>query len=273
MAGLFGWGLYALIALNIQIASKSATEAAKTQEVVVEGERLPDVDEPPPEGIKKQGNTLAVAQVDDQSRIFQRCVKFVPSDTLRNIVDGRPNSAPHEYSLDRFIRLNATCYPSAQNPAPEEPGYSFCRAVTGNDRLPICRVYYDRGAIIAGALAAFAPDAGLAPSDVADRAVQRRLDEREAKRLALALPADRVRMQIAECLVMSQPIETTRLVRAHENPELQVQYVYRILDRGKVCLGGISPIRIEPLYFRYVMTEAFYRWVVAARNVDTLIPS
>ncbi len=258
--------------LASSVASAQASSSGGQQEVVVEGERLPDLKAPPPPGIKKQGNTLAVAQVDDQSQIFQRCVKFMPSESLRNIVDGQPNSPQHEFSLDRFIRVNVACYPSAQQPAPQEPGYSYCRAVIGNDRLPICRSYYDRGAIIAGALAHFAPDAILTQSDVANREVQKRLDEREAKRLALALPADKARMQIAECLVMSQPEDTTRLVRAHDTPALQVQYVYRILDRGKVCLGGITPIRIEPLYFRYVLSEAFYRWVVAAKGVDTLIP-
>lgn len=250
-------------------------QAQQTQgrDVVVEGERLPDLKAPPPPGIQRQGNTLAVAQIDDQSRIFQRCVKFVPSDTLRKVVDGRPNSPEHEYSLDRFIRINSACYPGAQQPPPESSGYSYCRAVTGNDRLPICRSHYDRGAIIEGALAHFAPNATLTVNDVADKTVQRRLDQSEATRLALALPADKVRMQIAECLVMSQPERVTKMFQARDTPALQVQYVYRILDHGKVCLGGIKPVRIEPLYFRYVLTEAFYRWVVAARNVNTLIPA
>lgn len=257
------------------ISSGSAAHPLQTtgQEVVVEGERLPDLNAPPPPGIKKTGNTIVVGQVDDHSQIFQRCVKFVPSDALRGVVDGQPNSPKHEYSLDRFIRMNVACYPGAQQPPPESPGYSYCRAVIGNDRLPICRNVYDRGAIIAGALAHFAPDAALTQSDVADKAVQNRLDQREAIRLALALPADKARMQIAECLVMSQPETVTKLFQARDTPALQVQYVYRILDRGKVCLGGIKPIRIEPLYFRYVLTEAFYRWVLAARNIDTVIPA
>ncbi|MCT8001931.1 hypothetical protein NZL82_08545 [Sphingomonas sanguinis] len=266
---------FTLVVTLILMSGASIVHAqhAAGQEVVVEGERLPDEKAPPPPGIKKQGNTLAVAQVDDQSKIFQRCVKFTPTDTLRQVVDGRPNSPQHEYSLDRFIRINVACYPGAQQPPPESPGYSYCRAVIGNDRLPICRSYYDRGAIIEGAVAHFAPDATLTMAEVADKEVQKRLDAREATRLALALPADKARMQIAECLVMSQPEQVTKMFQARDTPALQVQYVYRIMDRGKVCLGGIKSARVEPLYFRYVLTEAFYRWVVAARNVDTLIPA
>lgn len=266
---------FALVAMGLLTSGASIAQVqhATGQEVVVEGERLPDTKTPPPPGIKRQGNTLAVAQIDDQSRMFQRCVKFVPSDTLREVVDGRPNSPQHEFSLDRFIRINVACYPGAQQPPPEVPGYSYCRSVIGNDRLPICRSYYDRGAIIEGAVAHFAPDATLTVKDVADKDVQKRLDTREATRLALALPADKVRMQIAECLVMSQPELVTKMFQARKTPALQVQYVYRIMDRGKICLGGVKPARVEPLYFRYVLTEAFYRWVLAARNVDTLIPA
>ncbi len=62
------------------------------------------------------------------------------------------------------------------------------------------------------------------------------------------------------------------MVRAHGHPALQTQYVYRILDQGRHCLGRQGPIEVEPLYFRYALTDAFYRWVVAARGVDTLLP-
>ena len=275
--GSMEWGLVAVMMAAVPsigaVQDHDRPTPVQGREVVVEAERLPPTNAPPPPGIAIQPDRLTNRILDEKAQMFVRCARFFPVKLLHRVIDGKPNSPGPLFAMDGFIRANMACWPDLpRSPIPAPPDLASCWPATTSMGLPVCRSVYDRGAVLEEAIARFAPDAELTTRQVDDPAVQARLEAMEANRLSLAYPDERLRARALQCLVRSEPENTTRMVRAHGHPALQTQYVYRILDQGRHCLGRQGAIEVEPLYFRYALTDAFYRWVVAARGVDTLLP-
>lgn len=274
---LSAWSICVLTLTNLSaVAQNSPATAPKEQnrEIVVEADRLPPRKAPPPPGITIQSDRQVNRVLDEKAQMFVRCAPFFPPKILRRVIDGQPNTPKALLAMDSFIRANMACWPDLPAaPTPPPPTLASCwQAYTVAD-IPVCRSNYDRGAILEAAIMRFAPDAKLTVQDVDDLAVMARLKVSEEIRLQHAYSDERVRAHVAQCLARSEPDETTRLVHAHGDALLQTQYVYRILDHAKHCLGNPERVEVEPLYFRYVLIDAFYRWVVAARHVDTLFPT
>ena len=108
--------------------------------------------------------------------------------------------------------------------------------------------------------------------DTGDPAVRQRHDARERPRNRLRLPGERTAFSVASCLVREQPVLATRLVRAPAGEPLERGLIQAMLIDGRVCLGRIKRLTIDPATFRVYTVDAFYRWLVAARGVETLIP-
>jgi hypothetical protein len=277
-AGRWGWRI-AIISL---VASTNPAEAQDRdtpkgslgRDVVVQGDRLPSIKAPPPPGITVESDRIVNRTLDEKAQMFIRCAPFFPPKILRRAIDGPLNRPTTLLAMDSFIRANQACWPDMPSPPlPPPPSLASCWQVYTVTGLPVCRSNYDRGALLEAAIARFAPDAALTAPEVDDPIAIARLEAREKARLLFAYSDEKIRAQATQCLVRAEPDETTRMVHAHGDAALQTQYVYRILERAKHCLGNPERINVEPLYFRYVLTDAFYRWVVAVRGVDSLLPA
>jgi len=244
-------------------------KAAQSGEVVVQGNK--DREAPPPPGINTIVNGNSFAVVNQKSAQFAKCATNVSFETLGPLIDGDMNSPAQTFALDRIIRNNAGCYadlPYASRP----PQLGECNAVGVFD-VTICRNMYDRGALMEAAIARFAPDATLSAAEVNDPAVQQRLNLREAGRNAKRIPSDRFLFQVGICMTRLQPELATRIVQAHGDDALQNALTMKVLDGARPCIGGAKKVKMEPTQLRYYLIDAFYRWVVAARDVGTLLQS
>ena len=183
-------------------------------------------------------------------------------------------------ALDHIIRSHAACYPQYSRPPPLPPALGDChpRRVedTFDDAFPpllTCAALYDRGALLGAAIERYAPDFSLDRSDVTDAAVQARLDAREIPRNRLRLDSDGFYFRVAICMVRLQPGLATALVRNYGDPQFQAEIGQLILVRAKACLGNPKRIKVEPRQFAIYITDAAYRWEVAARGAESLLPA
>ncbi len=244
-------------------------KAGEPADVVVQGNN--DRKAPPPPGINKIITGQSFAMVGSRSAAFAKCAKNIDAQMLGPLIDGEMNSAPQTYALDRIIRANASCYsdlPFASAP----PQLGECNPVAQLD-IVTCRNLYDRGALLEEAMARYAPDATLTEAEVNNPAVQQRLNMREAGRNARRIPTDRLLFQIGICMTRLRPDLVTRMVQAHGDSALQERLTLMVLDQTRPCVGNAKKVTMEPVQLRYYLDDAFYRWVVAARDVGTLLQS
>lgn len=249
--------------------AQAIEKTGQSGEVVVQGSN--DRNAPPPPGINKVITGQSFAIVADRSARFAKCAKNLDAKMLGPLIDGDMNSAPQTYALDRIIRANSGCYsdlPFASAP----PQLGECNPVAQQD-IVTCRNLYDRGALLEEAMARYAPDATLSEADVNNPAIQQRLNMREAGRNARRIPSDRLLFQIGICMTRLRPDLVTRMVQAHGNPALQERLTLMVLDQARPCVGNAKKVTMEPIQLRYYLDDAFYRWVVAARDVGTLLES
>lgn len=64
----------------------------------------------------------------------------------------------------------------------------------------------------------------------------------------------------------------TRLFHAEQGSDLVRGLEQAMLVNLPECLEGVKKLSVEPTNMRLYLLDAFYRWVLAARNVPTLIP-
>lgn len=244
-------------------------KSAPPGEVVVKGNN--DRKAPPPPGVNTIVNGNAFAAVNQKSSQFAKCATNVDPQALGPLIDGEMNSPAQTYALDRIIRNNLGCYPDLPF-GTHPPELGECNAIGVFDVL-VCRNLYDRGALMEAAIARYAPDATLSVAEVNDPVVQERLNLREAGRNAKRIPADRFLFQVGICMTRLQPELVTRIVQAHGDDALQNALTMKVLDQARPCIGGARKVKMEPTQLRYYLVDAFYRWVVAARDVGTLLQS
>ncbi|WP_322964334.1 hypothetical protein [Sphingomonas fuzhouensis] len=249
--------------------TENSGKTGQSGDIVVQGNN--DRKAPPPPGINKIITGQSFAMVASRSASFAKCAKNIDAQMLGPLIDGDMNSAPQTYALDRIIRANSSCYsdlPYANAP----PQLGECNPVVQAE-IVTCRNLYDRGALLEEAMARYAPDATLTEAEVNDPVIQQRLNVREAGRNARRIPTDRLLFQIGICMTRLRPDLVTRLVQAHGDPALQERLTLMVLDKARPCVGNAKKVTMEPVQLRYYLDDAFYRWVVAARDVGTLLHS
>lgn len=212
---------------------------------------------------------IASRTVYAQSARFADCaVNGKPRlDLLRQALDGRINGARQAYAQSRLVQINIACTqaPQLTMSVPDN------RAVASNYTPGYDTTYYDRGALFLSALKTYAPELALTASETADPAVQARFNAREESLATFRLPVDRHYFEVAVCLVRLQPALAVRLVRTSSPREI-APLEAAIVNRARVCVGGAKKVYFDPSQFRLYIADAVYRWVVAARGVDSLIP-
>lgn len=210
---------------------------------------------------------LPLRIVRENSELFLRCAMRLDSGRwVSEVVDGEPNSANARFAQGSIIENHRGCYPTIRSAGLVWSNVPNSIADLGQSRV-------DRGVIVEAVLKTFAADAELTPAMTNDPVVQNRFRQREGYRNRLRLPEDRDALRFAACLVEEQPILATRLVRSAPGSALERGLTQTIIVEGRQCVGGASHVTIDPTLARVYIVDAFYRWVVAARGVETLIPA
>ncbi len=241
-------------------------DAQSNDEIIVNGLRIPR--EKLPTGIYWSYNTLLPGRVTRERTEMQlRCALRIGDQRLvRQIVDGEPNSAVSRAALARLLDANHGCYPP-------DPKAWVLTSVTPLEVTDLGDTQLDRGIIMEQVLRSHAPDAALTPRDIADPKVQARFMDREGLRNRLRLPTDRDALVFGSCLVRQQPVLATRLFRSAPGSLLERGLVQTMLIEAKPCIADVKRVTVDPTTIRLYVIDAFYRWVVAARGVDSLIPA
>jgi hypothetical protein len=214
-------------------------------------------------GIDASQSIIANRRKYEWSDMYARCTIAsggLHKDRLRAAVDGEYNQPRHAYAQDLLARRNPACTQhtfQTHYTEPPELGYSI----------------YDRGAFLIEAIRTYAPDLKLTRRETGDLAVQSRFNLREVPRNRFRLPVDYRYFETAVCAVRLQPTLSVALVRT---PHAQAKKVNRIesaiVDGSRVCFGNAKKVFFDPTQFRIYIADAVYRWAVAARGVDSLIP-
>jgi hypothetical protein len=241
-------------------------DAQSNDEIIVHGLRIPR--EKLPTGIYWSYDTLLPGRVTrERTEMQMRCaLKIGDQRLVRQIVDGEPNSAGTRAALNQLLNASGGCYP------PDPKAWSLA-SVTPLQVTNLGNAQLDLGVIIEQVLRSHAPDAALTAQDIADPKVQDRFMGREGVRNRLRLPADRDALVFGSCLVRQQPVLATRLFRSAPGSLLERGLVQTILIEGRACTADTKLVTVDPGMIRLYVIDAFYRWVVAARGVDSLIPA
>lgn len=242
----------------------SLPQAESTDDIIVQGLRIPREKLPTSVHWNYQ-SMLAMRIMRENSQMFMRCaLKSTDVHWLREVVDGEPNGADARFAQGRISQTHRGCYPPNRS-----VGLMLTRFPIGTADLGESRV--DRGVIVEQVMANYAPDAVLTPEMTGDPVIRNRFRQREGVRNRLRLPYDRDSLIFASCLVEQQPVLATRIFRSTPGTPLERGLTQAIIVQGRVCVGNAARVTIDPTFARTYIIDAFYRWVVASRGVDTLI--
>lgn len=250
-----------------------ATQSAAGPDVVVNGHRLknglPEVLNV--NGADAQGRRHHQARAEQ----FAKCMMFFDPDLLRKAIDGPVHQSSTVFALGRLIQINFGCYRDQEVVPPREAAeLGDCNAATTNYATGAkeCRAPYDRAAIIRRVISKYAGPLKLTSLQTNDPAVQARFNAREPARNRLRQHDDMLMFEIAVCMVRIAPKDSVALV---EETSTKEQYWLEddIVHKARVCIGGAKQLGIDPAEFRDYVTDAVYRWIVAARDVETLVPT
>lgn len=242
-----------------------------SDDIVVTG--LRDLDDPRSAVTRRTLGSLALGEgavasreVFAQSQRFVKCAFNVyrrPDALLHDILDGTINSARQRSAQERFVQINGAC---AQNPS-----VAIANGLAASSAW-YDTSYYDRGAIVLDVLQRYAPNLGLTRKQTMDPVVVARFNAREATRARFRLATDRRYFEVAVCLTRAQPNYAVRLVK----PRLSTDAINRLeaamVNASRECVGYAPHVYFDATQFRFYIADAVYRWAVAAKGVDSLIP-
>ncbi len=101
--------------------------------------------------------------------------------------------------------------------------------------------------------------------------VQARFDKRELPRNRFRLPADYKYFEVAVCIVRVAPELSVRLAKSERAATLgDIQSA--LIDSARACVGDAREVKVDATEFRIYIADAVYRWAVAAKGVESLIP-
>lgn len=221
--------------------------------------------------IAEPRTALGIQSIVEKSTLFTRCMKDPPLDVIRKIIDGPPHQSDTVFALDWLIRSHSARYPGYQRPQPDVPAFGACNPQIVSNFLVQCRAPFDRGALLDQALRRYAPDISLTAAQTNNRAIQARYDAREVPRNRLRRADDKLFFEIATCMVRIAPRLSSALANERDDSERQERLAQAVVEKARLCIGG-GKLKVSPAMFRIYITDAVYRWAVAARNVASLLP-
>jgi len=223
--------------------------------------------------------TIALQPIDRQGRArhaaraerFAKCMQFLDLDLLHRVVDGPPEYSSTRFALGRLIQKNLGCYPDLEKvPRPGAIDLGTCDAASVGTHKE-CRAPYDRAAILRRAIRKYAPDLSLTVEQVNDPAVQARLDAREVPLNRYRRGDDKLLFEISICMVRLRPEQAVQLTMTDDRLA-QNSLTDAVISGANECIGGAKQLDVGQDMFRAYISDAVYRWVVATRNVDSLLP-
>lgn len=219
--------------------------------------------------------------------------KIAGLSRLRAVVDGEFNSPLHAIAQDRLKRTYITCSEGVTllsfTSSTESPAGVMlaATALTNNvtssgqmsgtvvpnsiDAVPLGHSIYDRGAFTIRAMQTFTPDLTLTREQTLDPLVQERFNLREIPRNRFRAPSDYEYFEVAVCMVRLQPALAVRLT-LNDKPAKLDGLQAALINRARICVGNSRHVQVDPTQFRIYIADAVYRWAVAAKNVESLIP-
>ena len=248
-----------------------------TDDIVVTGLRDLDLNDPNAPvthetlGSNRTGHgAIASRSAFAVSERFARCAvttdsaaASTPHDALRRALDGAINGAGQRFWQSRFIGIKSTCA--------QDPQIARLYGLASADGTYYDTTYYDRGAMYVRAIQVFAPGLTMTKAQTADPVVHQRFNAREVPLARYRLPVDRRYFEIAVCLVRMEPELSVRLVQT-QRTDLFTKLEAAIVGRSPVCVGGARKVYFDPAQFRMYIADAVYRWAVAVKGLDSLIP-
>ncbi len=189
---------------------------------------------------------------------------------LRDVVDGVFATPRQERAQDRMVWTTSTCGEGAaiRNHGVNMVGQVNIRA----DSSSYPGILY-RGAFIIETIRAFAPDVSLTRQELADPVVEQRFLLREDARASKRLPNDLRFFRTAICMVREQPQLAIKLVQTDPIEHSTAAIQAHLIERTRGCTGYQKQLTVDPFQFRAFVADALYRWILAVRDVDTLIPA
>ena len=242
-------------ALPVQTAQPQNADARDQDDIIVEGLRLPQ-EEPQTEAkLATPGQGIISSRIAaDTADFFARCVMKSPRAEIRTIVDGAPGRADTERAFYLIMNMRRACFLQG---AGSPPNWGL----------------YARGAVLHQVIETYAPKLRLTRADTSDRAVQRRFNAVEIPRNRWRSPTGYRYFEIAVCFVRLEPELSVMLVRASPGSPVQERLEQAIIDRGRRCVGNAPGVTVDPVQFRVYITDAVYRWAIAAKGVSSLLPA
>jgi hypothetical protein len=239
--------------------------AEASDDIIVSALRIPR--EKLPTGVYWDYQSIFQSRIGrEQATMFMRCaIRNADAAALRRIVDGEINSPRQKAAQGWVVLRGSACQPGL----PPRAGFNN----QAQSIVDLGGSAIDRSIITELVLRTFATDHELTAADLADEAVRQRHNLREQARNRLRLPTDRAAWSVSSCLVREQPTLATRLVRAEAGSLLERGLSQALLVGGRRCLGNTTKLTIDPSYLRAYVVDAYYRWLVAARNVASLVPA
>lgn len=228
----------------------------------------------------------------DNSRRIAGCAMRLPPARLRAALDGERNSAPQREAQAWLVRMTVSCNSNPGIISDTRVGSSSAvnatigaglgslesnlaaNGIGGETETTMSisgRSIYDYGALLEAALESYAPTMTLSPRETLDPAVQARFNAREMPRNAKRLKADYQYFAVAVCLVRLQPVLATRLFRSQPGSAEETRVRAHLINGGRACVGNARKVRVDAAQFRVYAIDALYRWVLAARDVPTLL--
>lgn len=254
----------ALLIAFPQTDSSSTSQSDQSQsDVVVTGERPITPDEV--QGISTpdpKGQAVANRERFSKSKVFAHCIRNISPEVMRKVIDGPPNRSDTRFAQGLLVSKHITCYLNTQ--PPPGPAAPFETITAGESP-------FDRGALLEQVFDQYAPHPKLTAAQTGNPAVQQRFDAREVPRNRWRLPVDYRTFAIAVCLVRMQPAMVTALRKTKAGSPQEKALEEGIIGRGRACVGGAQRVTFDAVAFRLYLLDALYRWIVAARGVDTLI--
>ncbi len=251
--------------------STKQAPSASTNDIIVEGQ----LDLPPntdttaritasPNANPRESAVAKRQQFAFSQRVAQCALRGKLSNTaqLRAVIDDAPYKASQRYAQDRLKRIYVTC----------SEGLALGDFSEGALAEPENGGIFDRGALYIEAIRTYAPDLVLTSRETNDRTVQARFNALEEPRNRYRLPLDYQYFEVAVCMVRVQPRLSLRLVRTDGPPQQIARISNTIVDNAAECRGNAKKVYFNPTEFRIYIADAVYRWAVAARGVDSLIP-
>jgi hypothetical protein len=260
--------------------------ARSRNDIVVTGQLK---DEPPRAPMPPETARTSKAFASDGG-IFARCLNDSSLDLQRTVVEGHVRDKKTQKALDRLIRSHAGCYPRLHRPNRTSMGYfgrcnpEMAGATSGyvdvlknkanlQSEMVVCRAPYDRLAVVEEVYHNYAPHFMLTLADTLNLDVIARFRAREEVRGKYRSPMDRRYYDTIACMVQLDPEDSVRLIRAPTSSARETQLRNAIIDKSGYCTGNAKKVSVDPPQFRGYVADALYHWTIAAKNIETLVPT